>query len=279
MIKINNNKLILNSLGILTILALGLMTFLPINAQGNTITNYGGYAGNAGYSLSGGINGTTYDSSYYNNGTNYNYNNNTYCNPIPVIYTVSPNSVNAVNGNIAVVLTGANFTVNSLTEFNNTYRPTTFMNSTRLTMILNASDLTTNGIYTILVFNPQPCGGTSNGIYFRVDNTIINPPTVTPPVVAKTVSTTTTKKITPKVATVKKTVAVAPANTQVACAPTTSGTNNQNLSANALFGANGFMPSNLIQWLVFGILILLAVVLWRKVYVTEKDKSKPLKHP
>ena len=278
MIKINNNKLILNSLGILTILALSLIAFSPTSAQGNTITNYGGYAGNAGYSLSGGGNTTSYDT--YNNG-NYPYynntNNNTYCNPIPVIYTVSPNSVNGVNGNLAIILTGANFTVNSLAEFNNNYRPTTFINSTRLSMILNASDLTTTGIYSIVVFNPFPCGGTSNGIYFRVDNTIISTPPVNPPVITKTVNATTTKT-TPKVLTTAKKVTT-PASPQVACAPTTSDTNNQNLSANALFGANGFMPSNLIQWLVFGILILLAVVLWRKVYVTEKDKSKPLKHP
>ncbi len=281
MIKISNNKLILNFLGILAFFLLNINFLLPLSVQGYTISD-GTYAGNAGYFLNGG--GVSYDNSSTYNNSNYPYynntNNTTYCNPIPVIYAISPNSVNGVSGNLAVVLTGANFTVNSLAEFNNSYRPTTFMNSNRLTVILNASDLTTNGIYPVMVFNPQPCGGNSNGIYFRVDNTIINPPVIapnpTPPTTTtKTVSTTT--KTTPKVAVIKKTTT--PTSTQVACAPTTGDANNQSLTASAIFGANGFMPSNIIQWLVFSILILLAVILWRKVYVSEKDKSKPLKHP
>jgi len=51
------------------------------------------------------------------------------------------------------------------------------------------------------------------------------------------------------------------------------------LAGNALFGANGgFMPSSLLGWLIFAILVLLAIILWRKLYVTENDKHTPLKH-
>ncbi len=51
------------------------------------------------------------------------------------------------------------------------------------------------------------------------------------------------------------------------------------LTANALFGSNSFMPSGLIQWIVFAILILLIVFLWRYVHGSkEKYMTEPLKH-
>ncbi|MEI6580634.1 MAG: hypothetical protein WCO07_00480 [bacterium] len=50
------------------------------------------------------------------------------------------------------------------------------------------------------------------------------------------------------------------------------------LSANALFGSNGFMPSTFLQWFFVLILILFIIILWRKIYVGDKYKAKPLKH-
>ena len=51
------------------------------------------------------------------------------------------------------------------------------------------------------------------------------------------------------------------------------------LASNALFGSNGFLPSSLFGWLFFAVLILLAVVLWRKLYVSDEDKHhSTLKH-
>ena len=51
------------------------------------------------------------------------------------------------------------------------------------------------------------------------------------------------------------------------------------LAANAVFGTNSFMPSGLIQWILFAILILLIVILVRKVTGAEdKYHSEPLKH-
>ena len=51
---------------------------------------------------------------------------------------------------------------------------------------------------------------------------------------------------------------------------------NSSLSANSL--SSGFMPSSLLGWIFLLILIYLAVTLWRKVYVTDAEKNKPLKH-
>ena len=54
--------------------------------------------------------------------------------------------------------------------------------------------------------------------------------------------------------------------------------NVKELVAGAIFGSNAFMPSSLLQWIFFAILILLAVILWRKLYVSDEDKHTPLKH-
>ena len=53
-----------------------------------------------------------------------------------------------------------------------------------------------------------------------------------------------------------------------------------NLAANAVFGSdNGFMPSGLIQWIFFAILILIVVILVRRVTGGEDRYHKePLKH-
>ena len=50
-------------------------------------------------------------------------------------------------------------------------------------------------------------------------------------------------------------------------------------AANAIFGTNGFLPSGLIQWIFFAILILLIVILVRKLMGAEdKYHSEPMKH-
>jgi len=51
------------------------------------------------------------------------------------------------------------------------------------------------------------------------------------------------------------------------------------VTANAIFGTNGFTPSGLIQWILLAILILLIVILVRK-FTGAEDKyhSEPLKH-
>jgi len=56
--------------------------------------------------------------------------------------------------------------------------------------------------------------------------------------------------------------------------------NNQTstLASNALFGSSGFLPSSLFGWIFFAILILLAIILWRKLFISDEEKEKPLKH-
>jgi len=53
-----------------------------------------------------------------------------------------------------------------------------------------------------------------------------------------------------------------------------------NLAANAVFGStNSFMPSGLIEWVLFAILVLIIVILVRKIYGgSEKYHAMPMKH-
>jgi hypothetical protein len=53
----------------------------------------------------------------------------------------------------------------------------------------------------------------------------------------------------------------------------------KNLAANAIYGEFGFMPSGIVQWILFAILILVIVILIRKIFGGEaRYHSTPLKH-
>jgi len=51
-----------------------------------------------------------------------------------------------------------------------------------------------------------------------------------------------------------------------------------NLTANALFGSNSFMPTGLAQWIILIAIIIAIIFLWRYVFGEEKYMSEPLKH-
>ena len=54
---------------------------------------------------------------------------------------------------------------------------------------------------------------------------------------------------------------------------------NKELTANAVFGSDSFLPSGLVQWILFAILVLLIVILVRKIYGADaRYHAVPLKH-
>ncbi|MES3032104.1 MAG: hypothetical protein V4699_02570 [Patescibacteria group bacterium] len=54
---------------------------------------------------------------------------------------------------------------------------------------------------------------------------------------------------------------------------------NGDLGANAIFGSDGFLPSSIIQWIMFAILVLLIVILVRKIHGGgERYHAMPMKH-
>jgi hypothetical protein len=115
-------------------------------------------------------------------------------------------------------------------------------------------------------------------VYTPVYNAPVYTPVYTPPPAPTPIVYSNT--VNPKVAVVKpapRTVAIA---TTPAPQVTVSATpDNSNLAANALFGSNGFLPSGLIQWILFAIFILLIVILARIIFgAKRKYGSTPLKH-
>jgi disulfide bond formation protein DsbB len=219
----------------------------------------------------------------YNNNNNYNnynqnYNNNT--NYSPVVYSASPGSVYAGSDTVTLNVSGSNFTPDSIVLFNNTFLPTTYYNSGRLTAVLNRSNLNYAGNHTIAVLNPNYGGGTSNRLNFSVLN---NPN----PVIYTTASNNT-----PTTNASNTTASSAPKNATTAKATTAKTTNSTStkttlsdgLSANALsasvIGSKtgcGFMPSTLLQWLILIFLVLIFVMLVRKAFFEKAYLETPLK--
>ena len=249
------NKSIIKTLGILAILVFSLIAVMPAKAMADY---------NCGGVTYGNIASTSYTANCNNsNGTNTNnnnnYNNNTETNnqynSVPIIYSITPNGVDLStivgNGNMAVILNGANFVPGSIAEFDNTYRNTTFNSSGQLTVILTAPDLAVAKSYVVTVFNPIPGGGNSNGVSFTIKTAIVAPSSVT----------SSSPSATPKTSKPKS-------------SPTSA-----DFAANSIFAANGFMPSNLLQWVMALILVIFIAIVARKAFGSaNKYKNTPLKH-
>lgn len=280
------NKTINNliaSLGIVAVLAFVIIIAIPTKAQAICYYEQDCSSGSSSY---------PYDTTT---------NSSTSGNPIPIIYNVTPNSViaNSTVGNMAVILTGANFVPGSLAEWNNTYRPTNYNDPGHLTVILNASDLSVTGSYVITVFSPMPGGGSSNGVYFNV---ISSTQAAVNASNASTGNTSTSTYVSPAPSSPSyytnnnttggastapaSTTYVPPSTPPQTGTLTGTGTNNgltnaasnSSLSASALFGTNSFLPSTFLGWLLTLILMILAIILIRKAFFAEKYKNTPLKH-
>ena len=97
-------------------------------------------------------------------------------------------------------------------------------------------------------------------------------PAVTPTVYSNSVNTNATTA--PK--TVAKAKTTSPANTSAAKTKTSA---DSNLAASAVFASNSFMPSSLLQWIFFAILVLIAVILTRNAIEADKNyHAIPMKH-
>ena len=245
----------------LAVLALSTVALIPTEVKAYDYNNGNYYYPCCGYVYGNG----------YGNGNYGGYGNNNNLNPAPMVYQVSPSIVPAhINGNIVVTLTGGNFIPTSLAEFNNSYRPTGFIDESHLSVTLNPSDLETIGSYVITVFNPMPGGGNSNGVAFNINSGMLNNNN-------GNTGALTIHNVTLPAIKVVKTQTATPANTSA----TTQALNNSysTLTANAIFGTNGFFPSSLIQWLLFAIMITIIIILTRKFFgPAEKYHNEPLKH-
>lgn len=187
-------------------------------------------------------------------------------NPTPYISSINPNSGNPNQGsNIVIAITGNGFVPSSIARVNGSDRFTTFIDYSHILIRLNSNDTyNTDGIY-INVFNGFPGGGYSNAKLFTINNN--NSATT----ITKT--TTTTENNTNNTNNTYS-------NTNQTKNTTTTDTNSNssNLTSAAIFGSNSFLPSGLIQWILFAIIILLIVILVRKVFGAEaKYNEAPMK--
>jgi hypothetical protein len=227
-------------------------------------------------------------------------------NPVPVIGSLSPNEVARGSGAKTVIITGSGFAIGSSARFNGAERPTTFIDRNTLEMKLSATDTATDGNFIVTVFNPSPAGGSSNVKFFTVSggspivtsttntNTVIPVNTVTyvtnPTTTYVQTPTTTVVRSTPTVTRRATTTTVARTNTtnnnvitngadvNNGTATVSKNSEDNSLAANAIFGDGSFLPNTLAEWLLLAILILLAVVLWRRIWVTDAQRNAPLKH-
>lgn len=238
------------------------------NAQTSYGTNTTWNMGNYPY------NDTNYNPYGSNNGNyNYGYTGSGYygstSNPLPRIYLVNPNTVNKGLGSVRIAITGDYFVPGAIAKLNGIDQITTYVNSSRIEMQLNDLARMSTGNFIVNVYNPSPGGGFSNSATLNIsDSTGVSS--------GATVSTGNTVSTANKTTTVAK---KSTASTTVAQAKKAVGNpGSEVLGASVLFGVSNFLPTNLVQWLIFLIFILLLIYLWRKIYITEKDKSTPLKH-
>lgn len=197
---------------------------------------------------------------YYNGGFNYNYNfgnNGNYpsgqtpsggtVSVNPIVLSLSPNIVKKSSTPVVVAVIGNNFLPSSKVKLNGMDQSTTYVGPTRLDVYLTNLHWMDLGNVSISVYNPSPNGGFSN----TVPLTIVMPDNI---------------NTSPN------------ANNTSPLEETLGNISDTGLGANAIFASNGFLPSNLFQWIIFFIFILLIVYLWRKVYHADNEQKKPLKH-
>ena len=249
------NNLILLGLEILLILAFGIMVFTPTE-----IKAYDEY-------------------SYFND---YSYSlifepKEPLNNPKPSISLIKPNSIDKIRGKTTITIIGNGFTPDSVVRKNNSNRTTIFIDSKHLLVDIFSSDAYNQNEFYLTVFNGEPGGGFSNASLFTIKN-------------GTGTDTTTTRTTNSTITNYSSTQNSSNSNYNTNYSNTSSEENdsvsasdfNENygsLTANALLGSNSFMPTGLVQWILFVVLILLIIFLWRYMHRSkEKYMLEPMKH-
>src|SRR5262245_15686589 len=89
-------------------------------------------------------------------------------NPVPIIASLSPSRTFVGTGAFTLTVDGSRLTRDSVVRWNGADRPTTFVNATRLTAAIPATDVASAGTAQVTVFTPAPGGGTSAALPFVV---------------------------------------------------------------------------------------------------------------
>ncbi len=82
-------------------------------------------------------------------------------NPVPVLSTVSPQTLIAGSSGTVLTVTGSSFQPTSVVTWNGSNRATTYVSAAQLTATILASDIAATGTAQVTVITPTPGGGTS----------------------------------------------------------------------------------------------------------------------
>lgn len=98
-------------------------------------------------------------------------------NPVPAITSLSPAFLTVGAAPQALTINGTGFLATSTVTFSGAPHAATYVNATRLTISLTATDLANAGNCPVVVTNPTPGGGPSVGATFAVWAKIVEPTT------------------------------------------------------------------------------------------------------
>jgi FG-GAP-like repeat/FG-GAP repeat len=91
-------------------------------------------------------------------------------NPAPLVYEpLQPASVAPGGAGFTLTVQGTQFVSGAVVQWNGAVLPTTFVSGTKLTAIVSSSDIAAAQTAAVTVVNPTPGGGTSNTVYFQVE--------------------------------------------------------------------------------------------------------------
>ena len=88
--------------------------------------------------------------------------------PTPSLSSISPNTATAGSGTFTLTVNGNGFVPSSLALWNNSARPTTYINSTQLQVAISAADIQYGGTAQVSVSNPPPGGGVTMAAAFTI---------------------------------------------------------------------------------------------------------------
>jgi hypothetical protein len=202
-------------------------------------------------------------------------------NPKPTIDSINPKSSNLGVGTKTITITGDGFVPSSVARINAANRPTTFIDSSHLLVQVNGNDMyayRTNGGFYITVYNGLPGGGYSNSAFFAVNNTATSGGTNTNYTNNNSSTSTTNFNDTNSNQNSNPNSNTSAGTTDGNNGSTNNPDSGNALASNAVFGSDSFLPTGLIQWILFAIFILIIVIIARRIFGTrEKYLSTPLK--
>ncbi len=196
-------------------------------------------------------------------------------NPTPEVDSIAPSSANSGSGARTIRITGGGFVPNSVARINGSNRYTTFIDDSHLLLQATAGDMfRTDGGFYVTVFSPAPQGGYSNSSFFTVNNV---------PVGSGSVNNTNpdNNNIYDYSANTNPAYNNGYDSTQYQTVPANGPEINSpsNLASNVVYGSNTFLPSGVIQWVLFAIIILLIIILVRKIFgARDNYMETPLKY-